>query len=295
MVMKPHDRIDYSAIVDREPIALPEGKRVAVWIVVNVESWDIEKPMPRTVLPPPGHAAHIPDIPNWSWQEYGMRVGFWRILDALSSRGIPVTLSVNGSVCVQYPRIATAAKDAGWEFLGHAYWQRPTHLIEDQPEDIRRTVEAIEEFTGSPPRGWMGPGLTETLETPDYLAEAGIEYVADYPMDDQPFEIRTEHGPLVSIPYSIEYNDIPMMLVQHHKAAEFYDRCMDGFERLDREGARNARVMAIAVHPYISGTPFRIKYFERVLDEVSNADGAAMWTGGRVLDWYRSVGGTPSR
>ena len=289
MMTRPRDRIDYSAIPDREPLELPDAKRVAVWVIVNIENWDIEKPMPRTVLSPPGNQVHVPDIPNWSWQEYGMRVGFWRLHEALVSRGIPVTMSVNGSVCVQYPRIAGAARDAGWEFLGHAYRQRPTHLIEDQREDIRQTIEAIRDFTGRAPRGWMGPGLTETFETPDHLAEAGIEYVADYPMDDQPFEIRTRHGPLTSIPYTVELNDIPMMLIQHHKAAELHDRCMDSFERLDREGERNARVMAIAVHPYISGTSFRIKYFEKVLDEVSNADGAVMWTGGQILDWYRAI------
>jgi len=135
----------------------------------------------------------------------------------------------------------------------------------------------------------MGPGLTETFETPDYLKEAGIEYVADFPMDDQPFEVKTEHGPLISIPYTVELNDIPMMIVQHHKAAEFYDRCMDNFERLYQEGEHNARVMAIAVNPYISGTPFRIKYFEQVLDEISKHDDVALWTGGQVADWYKSV------
>ena len=289
MVLKPRDRIDYSAIVDRPPMALPDGKRVAVWVIVNIENWDIEKPMPRTVLPPPGGQTHIPDIPNWSWQEYGMRVGFWRLHEALTSRGIPATLSVNGSVCVQYPRLAGAARDAGWEFLGHAYLQRPTHLIEDQRDDIRRTIETIRRFTGHPPRGWMGPGLTETWETPDYLAEQGIEYVADYPMDDLPFDIRTEHGPLISVPYTVELNDIPMMLIQHHKAAEFYDRCMDSFERLHLEGESGARVMAIAVHPYISGASFRIKYFEKTLDAISSSGGAVMWTGGRILDWYRSL------
>ena len=164
MVMKLRDRIDYSAMADRAPLKLPGGKRVAVWVIVNIENWDIEKPMPRTVLPPPGNQVHIPDIPNWSWQEYGMRVGFWRFHEALVSRGIPVTMSVNGSVCVQYPRIAGAARDAGWEFLGHAYFQRPTHLIEDQRADIRRTIDTIRGFTGRAPRGWMGPGLTETFE-----------------------------------------------------------------------------------------------------------------------------------
>ena len=110
-------------------------------------------------------------------------------------------------------------------------------------------------------------------------------------MDDQPFEIRTEHGPLTSIPYTVELNDIPMMLIQHHKASELYDRCMDSLERLDREGERSARVMAIAVHPYISGTPFRIKYFEKVLDAVSNAEGAVLWTGSQIVDWYRAAVG----
>ena len=154
--------------------------------------------------------------------------------------------------------------------------------------------ETIREFTGRPPRGWMGPGLTETFETPDYLAEAGIEYVADYPMDDQPFDIRTKHGTLTSIPYTVELNDIPMMLIQHHKAAEFYDQCMEALERLDREGERNARVMAIAVHPYISGTPFRIKYFEKVLDAVSGAGNAVLWTGSDILDWYLAAAGGAS-
>ena len=140
----------------------------------------------------------------------------------------------------------------------------------------------------------MGLGLTETFETPDYLAEAGIEYVADYPMDDQPFDIRTKHGTLTSIPYTVELNDIPMMLIQHQKAAEFYDQCMDALERLDREGERNARVMAIAVHPYISGTPFRIKYFEKVLDAVSGAGNAVLWTGSDILDWYLAAAGGAS-
>ena len=289
MVMKPRERISYSAMADRSQLQLPEGAKVAVWVVVNIENWDVEKPMARTVLPPPGGKTHIPDIPNWSWQEYGMRVGFWRLYKALTSRGIPATLSVNGSVCKQYPRLAGAALEADWEFLGHAFYQQPTHLIEDEPSDIKLTIDAIRDFTGKPPRGWMGPGLTETFETPDYLAAAGIEYVADFPMDDQPFKIKTKTGSLVSIPYTVELNDIPMMVVQHHKAMEFYDRCMDNFERLLDEGEDSARIMAIAVHPYISGTPFRIKYFEKVLDEISKTNGVVMWTGSQILDWYKTT------
>ena len=130
----------------------------------------------------------------------------------------------------------------------------------------------------------MGPGLTETFDTPDHFKEAGIECVADFPMDDQPFEVKTEHGPLISIPNTVGLNDIPMVIVQDHTAAEFYDRCMGNFERLYQEGEHNARVMAIALHHYISGTPFRIKYFEQVLDEISKHDDVALWTGGQVAD-----------
>ena len=287
MTLKPRDRIKYSGMSKRRPIKLPDDNRVAIWVVVNIENWDIDKPMPRTVLPPPGHQVHIPDIPNWSWQEYGMRVGFWRLSDALTSRQIPATLSINGSVCTQYPEIVQSSLEAGWEFLGHAFEQRPTHQIKNQRSDIKKTIAAIAKLTGKPPRGWMGPGLTETFETPDYLTEAGIEYVADFPMDDQPFEIQTKSGPLISIPYTVELNDIPMMIVQHHKSPELYDRCMDNFERLYQEGKENARIMAIAVHPYISGTPFRIKYFEQLLDDIAKHENVIFWTGEQVLDWYK--------
>ena len=131
----------------------------------------------------------------------------------------------------------------------------------------------------------MGPGLTETFETPDYLAEAGIEYVADYPMDDQPFDIRTKHGTLTSIPYTVELNDIPMMLIQHHKAAEFYDQCMEALERLDRKGERNARVMAIAVHPtfpvrrFASSISRRCWTRSRAPAMPSSGREATFWTG----------------
>ncbi len=285
----PKERFDYSAIVDREALKLPNGARIAVWTIVNVEEWDIRGPMPRTVLPAPGGASVVPDIPNWSWHEYGMRVGFWRLKAALDSHQIRATMAINASVCLSYPRVAGAAKDAGWEFMGHGYTQKALHLEEDQRKTIRESIETIRSFVGRPPRGWLGPGLTETADTLDILAEEGIEYVSDWVTDDQPHQIKTTSRPLVMVPYTLEVNDIPMMLVQHHPAHELFDRARDQFDRLYDEGQHSARIMAIAVHPYVSGVPHRVKYFERIYEYMKERPGVLFWTGDQILDWYRGV------
>ena len=282
----PRDRVPYSAIVDRPPLALPGGARVAVWTIVNVEEWSIERPMPRMVLSPPLGQPLQPDLPNWAWHEYGMRVGFWRLAEVLKKFGVKATLAINGSVCKTYPRVAKAALEAGWEFMGHGYVQRPMHHVEDQRGAIKQTIEEIRAFTGKAPRGWESPGLTETFDTIDWLAEAGIEYVADWVLDDQPVQIRTATKPVVSIPYTVELNDIPMMLLQSHPSAEWLRRGIDHFDRLYAEGATSARVMAISVHPYITGVPHRIGYLERLYEYLRQRPGVLMWKGEEILDWY---------
>ncbi len=245
----PKDRIPYSAIVDRPPLRLPDGARMVVWVIVNVEHWAIERPMPRTVLPPPMGEPLQPDLPNWAWHEYGMRVGFWRLADCLGEFGVTATLAINGAVCRSYPRVAGAALEAGWEFMGHGLVQRPMHRVADEPTAIAETIAAIAAFTGRPPRGWESPGLAETNQTIDHLAAAGIEYVADWVLDDQPCEIATASGPVLSIPYTVETNDITMMALQHHSSEELLRRALDQLDRLYRESERITRVMAISLHP----------------------------------------------
>jgi peptidoglycan/xylan/chitin deacetylase (PgdA/CDA1 family) len=289
--VQPRERVPYSAIVDRKPLPLPGDGRLVVWTIVNVEEWSIERAMPRTVLPPPYGQPLLPDLPNWAWHEYGMRVGFWRFLDVLQKFRITPTLAINGSVCRSYPRIAKAALDAGWEFMGHGFVQRPMHHVEDQKAAIRDTIAAIREFTGKPPRGWESPGLTETDVTADLLKEAGIEYVADWVLDDQPCEIGTAHGPLVSIPYTVEMNDIAMMVIQQHPAREWLQRGIDQFERLYAESERITRVMAVSIHPYITGAPHRIGYLEKLYEHMLARQGVLMWTGEKILDWYRGAAG----
>jgi allantoinase len=286
MTMIPRERCAYSAIVDRPPLLLPGGARIAVWTVVNLEFWSISRPMARQVLPAPTGQVLLPDVPNWSWHEYGMRVGVWRFFELFAQLGIRPTLSINARVCEEYRRVAEAAREAGWEFMGHAWEQRPIHKIDDQTRMISKSLDTLAQFAGSRPVGWLGPGLTETYETPDLLAAAGVKYIGDWVYDDEPTEIRTAHGPLVTLPYTVELNDIPMMLVQHHESAYFAQRCIDYFERLYREGAGRAKIMAIAIHPYISGQPHRIKYLEAVYEHVNRYPGVLHWNGVEILDWY---------
>ncbi len=293
----PHERFDYSPIVDRRPWTLPRGARIAVWTIVNIEEWSIEKAMPRQYLPTPQGVSVIPDVPNWAWHDYGMRVGFWRLLQALTRRGLRATTSINAHVCESYPAVARAMLDARWEFMGHGVVQGAMHLLPDQRAAIKESIRLLETFTGKRPRGWLGPGLTETWETLDLLADEGIEYVSDWVNDDQPYEIRTSTRPLVSVPYSIELNDIPMMVIQHHESSYWFERARDQFDRLYAEGAKNPRVMALAVHPYISGVPHRIKHFEAVYDYMKRKKGVWFTTGEEIYEWYRagSRAGRPRR
>jgi len=295
--MKPGERATYSAIVDRPPLTLPAGIRLVIWPIVNLEVWEIERAMARQVLPAPTGIAALPDIPNWSWHEYGMRVGIWRFIAAFDRRGIAPTLSINAKVTESYERVAAATRERLWEFMGHSYVQMPIHAVEDQRALIHKSLDQLETFTGKRPVGWLGPGLTETYETPDLLAEAGVQYIGDFVHDDEPTEIRTQHGPLVTLPYTVELNDIPMMIVQHHSADEFLKRATDQFDRLYLEGAERAKILSFAIHPYISGVPHRIRYLEAFLDYAAGKPGVVFWNGEQILDWYRGAraSGTTSR
>jgi len=285
------DRVSYVPIHKRQPLKLPGGARVAVWTIVNVENWRAEAAMPRTVLPPPQGQPLLPDLPNWAWHEYGMRVGFWRFVEALGSRGLKATYALNGSTCSLYPEACAAAREAGWDFMGHGFVQMPMHKLADQKTAIADTVKAIADFTGKPPRGWESPGLTETDETIDLLAEAGIEYVADWVLDEQPIPIKTRAGTIISVPYTVEVNDVVMSAVQQQPSDEIWRRGRDQFDRLYQDGASAPRVMAIAIHPYLTGVPHRIKYLEALYDYILGHEGVVMWTGAEILDWYRAETG----
>jgi peptidoglycan/xylan/chitin deacetylase (PgdA/CDA1 family) len=282
----PNERIAYSPISERPKLTLPGGKRMAVWVIVNVEEWNARETMPRTVLTPPAGGAPMPDIPNWAWHEYGNRVGFWRMLEVFDEYKVPAVLAINGSAIHAYEPISRAALERGWEFMGHGYSQKNMQKVENEREDIRKTTEVIQAFTGKRPRGWLGPGLTETWETPDILVEEGYTYVADWVMDDQPVVLKTRTRPILNIPYTQECNDVAMMLIQHHKASEYFDRASDQFDQIHHDARHSVRVMALVVHPYIMGAPHRLKYFRKIVEKIAARDDVALMTGEQIADWY---------
>ena len=226
---------------------------------------------------------------HWAFHEYGMRVGCWRFFELFQKLGIKPTLSANARVCEDYPRVAGQARDDGWEFMGHAYEQGPIHKEADQPAMIKRTLDICEKFTGKRPVGWLGPGLTQTLETPDHLTAAGVQYIGDWVYDDEPTVIRTTNGPLVTLPYTLELNDIPMMLTQHHESDYLLKRTIDQFDRLYAESEKRAKFCSLAIHPYISGQPHRIKYLEQIYEYVNKHKGVLHWNGAQMLDWYNGI------
>jgi peptidoglycan/xylan/chitin deacetylase (PgdA/CDA1 family) len=287
--MQPRERAEYSAIVDRPPLKLPGNARIVFWTIVNLEVWDISKPMARQVLAAPTGQVLLPDVSNWSWHEYGMRVGVWRFFDLYKRLNIKPTLAINARVIEEYRRVAEEAKAQGWEFMGHSYEQGPIHKEPDQKAMIHRSMDICEKFTGKRPVGWLGPGLTQTLETPDLLAGAGVKYIGDWVYDDEPTVIKTTNGPLVTLPYTMEMNDIPMMAVQHHESDYLLKRMTDQFDRLYAESAQRAKIVSLAIHPYLSGQPHRIKYLEAIYDYVKKFEGVLFWNGAEILDWYKSV------
>ena len=285
--MLPRQRLGFSTPFHRPALRAPAGTRLILWPVVNIEEWEIERPMPRQVSPPPGGATGaVPDVPNWAWHEYGMRVGFWRLLKAFEQYNIKPTVSINAKVCETCPQVAEAARDSGWEFLAHCYVQMPIHKIEDQPAMIKQSLDTLERFLGKRPRGWLGPGRTQTMETLDHVATAGFDWFADWILDDQPLWVLTKTRPLVSLPYSVEINDITIMVSGQHESDAMLRRSIDAFDRLYSESEESARVMAFGVHPYVSGAAHRVRYFEEMLAYFAERSGVAFWNGQQIYDWF---------
>jgi len=261
-----------------------------VWPLIALEEWDLSRPMARMVISPPQGVPQLPDLPNWSWHEYGMRVGFWRLKKMLERLGISPTVTLNAKVCETYPQVIKACIDNGWELNAHSYDQVPMHKLDDQRATINKSMDIIEKFSGRRPRGWFGPGLTQTFDTLDYLAEAGVEYIGDWVLDDEPVTLKTAHRPVVALPYNFEIHDIVMMALQHHPSEVMYSRALDQFRCLYDEAAERAKIMAIACHPYLSGAPHRIAHVQRAFEEILGHDGVVAWDGAKILDWYRAQG-----
>ncbi len=284
-------RADYIPLPDRPALHLPRGARVAVLLVMNVEQNEFDQPVGRPLSPQPPGRERLPDVPNFSWFEYGLRVGFWRVLDACRRLHVPMTMALNGSVCDFYPQVAQAALDAGWDVVGHGYHQRPLPADSDETATIRLALDTIEEFTGTRPLGWLGPGLGETAETPELLVDEGVEFVLDWVNDDQPYELKVNKGRLFSVPYSNELNDIGVYVRLGHPGPSMLERVHDHLTTLLNDEPETARVMSIGLHPFIVGQPHRFPYFVKMLELIMNTPGAIPMTATELYHWYREQTG----
>ncbi|MGI9342788.1 MAG: polysaccharide deacetylase family protein [Gammaproteobacteria bacterium] len=282
----PHERFEFSAMPQRPTWKLPGDARIAVYAVVNVEQWDIDRPVAREYVTSPAGVATVPNVPNWAWHEYGMRVGIWRLIDAFAQRKLRASAAINGAVCSGPDEpVAAGMRDADWPFMGHGFAQAPMHTVDDQRAVIQDTYDALHAYTGKKPLGWLGPGLHETLDTLDFLGEAGFRFVCDWPMDEHPVAMRTSGGDVYAMPYTMELSDLPMMVVHQHTSDVWLRRVIDQFDRLYDEGATQPRVMSMSVHPYIMGTPHRIKYFEIALDYILDKQDVWFTTAEEIYDW----------
>lgn len=279
-------RFEYSPIIEREPLVWPNGARIALWVIPNIEHYTMDRPSTSIY---PGTSTLVPDVLNYSWRDYAPRVGIWRMMETLDRHGIRGTVALNSDVCKFYPQIIEEAVKRDWEFMGHGINNSSliTGLEEDDERELIETVlGTIEQATGRRPKGWLSPALTETFNTPDLLAEAGVQYLADWVNDDQPYPMKVSSGTLVSMPYSIEVNDIPIFLGQGKSGPEFEQVVRDQFDVLYREAVQTGKVMSICLHPFLISLPFRSVYLDRALDHIVSHDDVWLTTGGEIADHY---------
>lgn len=286
--MSEHGRFDYSPIIDRPVRTLPGNARIGVWASPNIEHFHWGKQaMSMTQMT----ASLQPDVLNHSWRDYGARVGVWRVMEILAKHDIRATAALNSEVCDEYPRIVEEGSKLGWEWAAHG--PSNSMLFTGMPEDAERPIiegvlARIAETTGARPRGWLGPALTETAQTLDLLAEAGIDYVMDWANDELPYEMRTRAGDILSLPYTLEVGDIPIFLGTGQAGGAFYEVVVDQFDQLYEEGETRPRFLSIALHPFLIGHPHRARHLDRALAHIMSHDDVWIATGSEIADWFRA-------
>ncbi len=287
----------FTPINRRPKISWPNGARVALWVIPNIEIFHLDNPMPgdSNERPGTGGRSRTPMVREWAQRDYGNRVGVFRVMEVLERHGIRATVALNSDICAAHPEIIEDAVKLEWEFIGHG--KTNTHRqTEIEPESERQhvfdVIETIEKATGKRPLGWLGPGLQETWNTLDYLIEAGCTYIADWVNDDQPYLMDVDGKRIVSIPYSYEVNDSAVIVRAKHTAPEFERVIRETFDVLCREGAESGRVMAICLHPFVIGAPHRIGALDRALAHICSHEGVWKATGAEIVQHYLDTGAT---
>jgi peptidoglycan/xylan/chitin deacetylase (PgdA/CDA1 family) len=285
--MWPNPRIPFAMSSDRPRLPPLEGKALIVNVVVNIEYWPFDRPMPRGILPAP-HGARVepPDVPNYAWVEYGMRCGMPRLFDMLAQRRIAASAFMNAQVADVYPTLAQKVVDQGWELVGHGWFQRSLKQSEDEAAEIRRCLARLQSLSGKRVRGWFGAGGGETCDTPDHLKAVGLDFIHDWVVDDLPVWMTTTNGPLLCLPYTWELNDVPAWVVHSHGSDELLKRLEATVAVLERELETGPRIVTFGLHPHIVGVPHRAYYLEKALDLLARRDDAIFVTSSQIADWY---------
>ena len=282
---------EYVPIHRRPKLRWPGGARVALWVNPNIEFFGLDDVMPGTVNERVAREhARVPNVRNWSLRDYGNRVGVWRIMETLTRYGIRDSAALNSELCIHHPEIIEEAGRLGWELMGHGQ-TNALRLNEMSPDEERDAIfdalDRIEAACGTRPVGWLGPGLAETWNTLEYLSQAGIRYVCDWANDDQPYTMQIGSPPMVSLPYSVQTNDVPAYFDMKATVPEFERTLKAQFDTLYREGADSGRVMAIAVHPFLTGQPHRIGALDSALEYICSHSHVWLATGREIVDHYQ--------
>lgn len=284
-----HDRLPYSPIVDRTPIQWPNGARVAVWIVPNVEHYEF--------LPPPGPTDPYPrtphpDVRKFGYHDYGNRVGFWRMLEVLDRYDVTCTVSLNVAVLDHYPEIATAMLERSWDLMSHGLYNTRYLTGMDREEELAfldSCNQVLRRHTGRSFDGMLGPNITGNSHTPDLMARVGMRYHADWVHDERPSPLLTSSGErMVALPYSYELNDAPLLMRSHVEGELYVDLCSRQLDRLLADAARDGggRMMCLPLHPFAIGQPHRSDYLGRMLELLRSHDDVWIATASELVDHY---------
>jgi allantoinase len=281
-----HGRFAYSAIVNRPDWSWPGGRRLAVYMALNLEHFAYGDGLGISYSPGIPH----PNTYNWAWREYGNRVGVWRLLELFDRLHLPVSLLLNSEVYAHCPEVVAAFRKRGDEVLGHGRTNSEHQNDFDEPGEaklIRDVTEAITRFEGQPPRGWLSPGVNPSALTPDLLQEAGYTYLLDWPMDDQPVWMKTRNGTILSVPYPHEVNDIPMIAIHHGTAPAFAQMIIDSLDEMLEQSRSQPLVFGIALHAFLVGQPYRLCHLRRALEHlVAHRQDIWLTTSGAIARSY---------
>lgn len=280
------DLFPYSPIVERPSFEWPGRSRLAFYVGLNLEHFHVDKP--STALN--DATTHlVPDPLNYGWRDYGVRVGFWRVLDLLDKYGLRATGLLNSEVADHYPQLIEAGQARDWAWAAHGRTNSVLHTgldVDTERAELTEIVETIERATGTRPRGWLGPALAETFATPRLLAELGLTYSLDWTNDEQPYWFTDL--PVLSVPYTVELNDLGIFGLKGLSGPDFEVMVRDQVDQLLDE-AGSGRVIALALHPFVVGQPFRARYLDRVLADLADRSGIWLTTADEIAEHFAAT------